>query len=69
MLHADGSVSVDSTQFWYEAYSLRRKRDGSLACPDFLSPLIQGILSAGKSVVLLRTHQKPDLRFASFGCI
>lgn len=56
---ADSSVSVEAPEFWTKAYSVRLKRDGTVACPDFLQPQVAGILSAGKSQALLRTHQQP----------
>ena len=62
LCRADKTISVESPQFWYDAYRVRLKRDSSPACPSFLGGLIPGILSAGKSVVLMRTHQKPDLK-------
>ena len=54
---ADQNVSVDSPYFWNEAFTLRRTETGDVACPEFLQPLVEGILSTGKSLILLRAHQ------------
>ena len=56
-LTADQRVSVDAPDFWTAAYTLRRCGAGQLACPAFLQPLAQGILSTGKCLILLRAHQ------------
>ena len=56
--------SVDSPDFWTAAYSLRRTAEGQVACPAFLQPLAQGILSTGKSLILLRARQGMHPRFA-----
>ena len=56
-LSADESVSVDSPYFWGEAFMLQHTASGQVACPSFLQPLAQGILSTGKSLLLLRAHQ------------
>lgn len=40
--------------FWSSAYTLRCTSDGSPAVPSFLLPLVDSLLSAGKSAVLLR---------------
>ncbi|KAL0048039.1 hypothetical protein WJX82_006302 [Trebouxia sp. C0006] len=53
----DQNVSVDSPYFWNEAFTLRRTETGDVACPEFLQPLVEGILSTGKSLILLRAHQ------------
>ncbi|KAL0024075.1 hypothetical protein WJX79_003630 [Trebouxia sp. C0005] len=53
----DQNVSVDSPYFWNEAFTLQRTETGDIACPEFLHPLVEGILSTGKSVILLRAHQ------------
>ncbi|KAL0024129.1 hypothetical protein WJX77_000413 [Trebouxia sp. C0004] len=53
----DQNVSVDSPYFWNEAFTLRRTASGDVACPNFLQPLVEGILSTGKSLILLRAHQ------------
>lgn len=56
-LCTDQTVSVDSPYFWKEAFFLRLNSSGEVACPTFLQPLAQGILSTGKSLLLLRARQ------------
>ena len=56
-MSADQTVSVDSPYFWNDAFALQHTASGQVACPAFLQPLAQGILSTGKSLLLLRAHQ------------
>ena len=62
-LCTDQTVSVDSPYFWNDAFTLRRTATGQVACPTFLQPLVQGILSTGKSLLLLRAHQGIHTRY------
>ena len=67
-VHADQTVSLDSPYFWNEAFALQHTASGQLACPTFLQPLAQGILSTGKSLLLLRAHQDHHRRSACRAC-
>lgn len=56
--YAAPEVSVEDANFWHGgAFRLRRGADESVICPRFLDPLVGGILSAGKSMLLLRMKQ------------
>ena len=68
-VYADQTVSVDSPYFWNEAFALQHSASGQLACPTFLQPLAQGILSTGKSLLLLRAHQDHHRRSACRTCL
>lgn len=67
-VYADQTVSVDSPYFWNEAFALQHTASGQPACPTFLQPLAQGILSTGKSLLLLRAHQDHHRRSAWRAC-
>ncbi|KAL3159096.1 hypothetical protein ABBQ32_011094 [Trebouxia sp. C0010 RCD-2024] len=58
----DQTVCVDSPYFWNEAFALQHTASGQVACPAFLQPLAQGVLSTGKSLLLLRAHQDQHRR-------
>lgn len=61
-VYADQTVCVDSPYFWNEAFALQHTASGQVACPAFLQPLAQGVLSTGKSLLLLRAHQDQHRR-------
>ena len=63
---ADQRVSVDAPDFWTAAYSLRLDGGGQVACPAFLQRLAQGILSTGKSLILLRAHHGMNQRWGPY---
>lgn len=67
-VYADQTVSVDSPYFWSEAFALQHIASGQLACPTFLQPLAEGILSTGKSLLLLRAHQDHHRRSDCKAC-
>ncbi|KAK9804286.1 hypothetical protein WJX72_004797 [[Myrmecia] bisecta] len=58
-IQADAAISVESPRFWYEAYALRLDTRGDIACPSFLRKQVHDILAAGKSMILLCSHQAP----------
>lgn len=62
---ADQRVLVDAPDFWTAAYTLRKSGNAKVACPAFLQPVAHGILSTGKSLILIRAHHSMHQRLAS----
>jgi hypothetical protein len=72
------SLPVQDPRFWSQAFALARgggggaedaaegaqPAEGAVCCPSFLAPLAEGILSAGKSLRLMRYMQQEELAAA-----
>lgn len=66
VMSAGADVPVEDASFWHGGgFQLRKGTDGSIVCPSFLRPLVGDILSAGKSVLLLRAKQLQSSRCAT----
>ncbi|XP_024519215.1 gamma-tubulin complex component 5-like [Selaginella moellendorffii] len=68
--YANASASIQDTAFWQTGYLVRYtdqtgEERQSLSCASFLQPIAMPILSAGKSLQLLRHFQKEGVAKAS----